>query len=163
MEILGLAKVRKVAPKLAVDATQNALDIGLEQLQAVVTNRYAVAARYARELKAVYRSEIERILEAQHRREFGFNPVRKMKVWLKQDAKDTPAVEREQLERLLEKSQVLKTIYTMRQELTRLWERSTLSREQLVKEMQDWCARAEASGIAALQDFAASLRRAAVA
>lgn len=163
MEILGLAKVRKVAPKLAVDATQNALDIGLEQLQAVVTNRYAVAARYARELKAVYRSEIERILEAQHRREFGFNPVRKMKVWLKQDAKDTPAAEREQLERLLEKSQVLKTIYTMRQELTRLWERSTLSREQLVKEMQDWCARAEASGIAALQDFAASLRRAAVA
>ena len=50
----------------------------------------------------------------------------------------------------------------MRQELTRLWERSTLSREQLLKELQDWCNRAEASGIAALQRFSMSLRQSAM-
>ncbi|XLM23091.1 transposase, partial [Chromobacterium piscinae] len=54
-------------------------------------------------------------------------------------------------------------MYTMRQELTRLWERSSLSREQLLQELQDWCARAEASGIAALQRFSQNLRQTALA
>ncbi|WP_024301931.1 fatty acid desaturase [Pseudogulbenkiania sp. MAI-1] len=153
LESLGLAKVRKVAPKLAEDPSRPHLD--LEHLQAVVANRYALAARYARELKGVYRSEIEKLGQG--------NLVGKMKTWLKQEAKDTPADEREQLAALLEKSHVLQTIYTMRQELSRLWERSTLTREQLLKELQDWCARAEASGIEALRTYALRLRRVAVA
>jgi stearoyl-CoA desaturase (delta-9 desaturase) len=86
-----------------------------------------------------------------------------MKVWLKQDAKDTPEQEREKLALLLAKSPVLNTVYTMRQELSRLWERSSLSADELLKELQDWCARAEASGIEALQSFSHSLRRAALA
>ncbi|MNW20138.1 hypothetical protein D3C71_2203930 [compost metagenome] len=51
----------------------------------------------------------------------------------------------------------------MRQELSRLWERSSLTRDELLKELQDWCARAEASGIESLQRFSLSLRRASVA
>jgi stearoyl-CoA desaturase (delta-9 desaturase) len=155
---LRLATVRKVAPKLLEG--EAAPQIKLEQLQAIIANRYAVAARYARELKTVYRGEIAKL----HLPEFnGLNVARKMKVWLKQDAKDTPAAEREKLAMLLEKSAVLNTVYTMRQELSRLWERSTLSADELLKELQDWCARAEASGIEALQSFAKSLRRAALA
>jgi hypothetical protein len=42
---------------------------------------------------------------------------------------------------------VLQTIYAMRQELAAVWERSTDSREQLLQRLQDWCRRAEASGI----------------
>ena len=71
--------------------------------------------------------------------------------------------ERAQLAAVLAKSQVLNTIYSMRQELTRLWERSSLTRDELLKELQDWCNRAEASGIESLQRFAQSLRTAAVA
>nr|WP_232503537.1 fatty acid desaturase [Pseudogulbenkiania sp. NH8B] len=153
LEMLGLAKVRKVAPRLAEDPSRPHLDI--EHLQAVVANRYALAARYARELKDVYRSEIEKLGQG--------NLAGKMKTWLKQEAKDTPEEERKQLAELLEKSHVLQTIYTMRQELSRLWERSSLTREQLLKELQEWCARAEASGIEALKSYAQRLRRVAVA
>jgi len=46
----------------------------------------------------------------------------------------------------------------MRQELTALWARSTASSEQLLKQLQDWCARAEASGIKQLQDFSMRLK-----
>jgi len=46
----------------------------------------------------------------------------------------------------------------MREELSALWERSTTSSEQLLKDLQDWCARAEASGIRALEDFSLRLR-----
>jgi hypothetical protein len=48
---------------------------------------------------------------------------RKMKIWLKQDAKDTPECDKAQLELLLQHSPTLTTVYTMRQELCRLWER----------------------------------------
>ena len=158
LEICGLAKVRKVAPRLVEE--QRAQQLDLEHLQAIIANRYAVAARYARELKDVYRSEVEKL----HLPELKAPQlVRKMKVWLKQDAKDTPAQEREQLAVVLEKSQVLHTVYSMRQELSRLWERSSLTRDELLKELQDWCARAEASGIESLQRFSLSLRRASVA
>jgi stearoyl-CoA desaturase (delta-9 desaturase) len=47
----------------------------------------------------------------------------------------------------------------MRQELNALWERSTESSEQLLARLQDWCRRAEASGIVQLQQFSFQLKR----
>ena len=158
MEIIGLAKVRKVAPRLVEESAQRQLD--LEQLQAIIANRYAVAARYARELKDVYHAEVEKLSLPDLK---SSQLARKMKVWLKQDAKDTPACDRAQLAAVLENSQVLNTVYSMRQELSRLWERSSLTRDELLKELQDWCARAEASGIESLQRFSLGLRRVTVA
>jgi stearoyl-CoA desaturase (delta-9 desaturase) len=46
----------------------------------------------------------------------------------------------------------------MRQELASLWARSTASKEQLLQQLQDWCRRAELSGIAPLQQFSRTLR-----
>jgi stearoyl-CoA desaturase (delta-9 desaturase) len=53
---------------------------------------------------------------------------------------------------------VVSKVYAMRQELSALWDRSTASSEQLLKDLQDWCARAEASGIHALEEFSLRLR-----
>ena len=46
----------------------------------------------------------------------------------------------------------------MRSELAAVWERSSASREQLVSQLQDWCRRAEESGIAPLREFSIRLR-----
>jgi stearoyl-CoA desaturase (delta-9 desaturase) len=46
----------------------------------------------------------------------------------------------------------------LRDELAQVWQRSTASKEQLVKQLEDWCHRAEASGIEALQQFSRQLR-----
>jgi stearoyl-CoA desaturase (delta-9 desaturase) len=46
----------------------------------------------------------------------------------------------------------------MRQELVALWNRSSASRDQLVAHLQDWCRRAEESGIGPLRDFSMRLR-----
>ena len=73
----------------------------------------------------------------------------------------TPAV-REQLGPLLARSERLDKLVTMRAELEALWERSSASHEQLVRQLQDWIARAEASGIRQLEEFSLSLRRYAV-
>ena len=53
-------------------------------------------------------------------------------------------------------------LVTMREELIQLWQKSSATKEQLVKQLEDWCRRAELSGIAALQDFSRTLRRYAV-
>jgi stearoyl-CoA desaturase (delta-9 desaturase) len=47
---------------------------------------------------------------------------------------------------------------SMRRDLTALWGRSLASKEQLVKQLQDWCQRAEASGIKPLAEFSRRLR-----
>jgi stearoyl-CoA desaturase (delta-9 desaturase) len=69
-----------------------------------------------------------------------------------------PEQERAALEQALHSSTVLSTIYAMRQDLTALWSRSTTSKEQLVKQLEDWCRRAEESGIDALREFSRTLR-----
>ncbi len=155
MEMVGLARVRRVHPVLLQGTPKPQLD--LATLQSIVSNRYALASRYARELKAAYRAEIDAI-RRQHPDICARTLRRKMKVWLKQEARDTPSTERHVLDRALAVSPTLDTIYRMRQDLSRVWERSSLSREQLLQELQDWCARAEASGIRQLENFARRLR-----
>jgi len=66
--------------------------------------------------------------------------------------------ERARLADAVNNSKVLQQIYHMRQELAALWGRSTESSEQLLARLQDWCHRAEASGIAPLAQFSMRLR-----
>jgi stearoyl-CoA desaturase (delta-9 desaturase) len=70
-----------------------------------------------------------------------------------------PERDRAHLEQTLETSSVLQQIYHMRQELAALWSRSTDSSEQLLVRLQDWCHRAEASGIPPLAQFSMQLKR----
>ncbi|MBL8509494.1 MAG: transposase, partial [Chitinimonas sp.] len=162
LELLGLAKVRRVAPSVREVAPKPQADF--DTLQAIIANRYEIASAYARQLKATVAGELEQLRErAPHISQFQFNPKRAMKRWLKQDRKDTPLADQAKLDALLAESKVLDTVYNMRQELTALWERSSSSKEQLLKQLQDWCARAEASGIEALRDFSLRLRGVALA
>jgi stearoyl-CoA desaturase (delta-9 desaturase) len=39
-----------------------------------------------------------------------------------------------------------------------VWEQANVSNDQLVRQLKEWCTRAEASGIEALQEFSARLR-----
>ncbi|MSQ89573.1 MAG: acyl-CoA desaturase, partial [Betaproteobacteria bacterium] len=45
-----------------------------------------------------------------------------------------------------------------RDELTALWMRSSASPEQLLKQLQDWCHKAETSGVPSLVAFSHRLR-----
>lgn len=153
MSLLGLARVKKLAPKVCINAAKPACD--LQTLQAVITHRYDVLARFTRSIKATWAAEF-RELRARH-------PVhgldlQKVKRWLHLDDKFVPAQEKAKLRTVLENSRVLNTIYTMRQELIALWQRSSATKEQLLHQLEDWCRRAEASGIASLRDFSRTLR-----
>ncbi|GGP21941.1 DesA family fatty acid desaturase [Silvimonas iriomotensis] len=157
LSALKLAKVRKVAPRMKM--VDGHMELDEQALAAIIANRYTIAANYAKSLKHTVGDELDKLRASASLPHFDFNPARQMKVWLKQDAKDTPVGDKQHLDSLLAQSKVLDQVYQMRQELTRLWERSSLSRAELLTHLQDWCARAEASGIAALQEFSQRLRR----
>ena len=154
LSALGLAQVKKLAPQIKIDPAKAICDE--QTLQAVITHRYDVLARFTRTLKATCAEELRRVREHKHGHAID---LQGMKRWLHLDAKFVPAQEKAQLDEVLKTSKVLDTVYTMRQELTALWQRSTATKEQLLSQLEDWCRRAEKSGIAPLRDFSRTLRR----
>jgi len=110
LEAFGLATVKRLAPVPRFVAAKPVVD--LQTLQAVITHRHDVLARYAKALRRIRFKE----------------------------------------------GTAHQTMQAMRHELAALWGRSLASREQLVKQLQDWCQRAEASGVGPLISFSQRLR-----
>ncbi len=156
LETLGLAGVRRMAPKIRFDPTKRRCDAGT--VMAVITHRYQVLATFAHCLK---QTALEEIRKLQARATLGLRESKALQAvehGLQRDAENLPEPERVALERALQASKVLRTAYSMRQELAALWSRSTASKEQLVGQLESWCQRAEESGILALQEFSRRLR-----
>ena len=153
MQSLGLATVRKVAPKVKLDPSK--FEIDAQTLQAVIMHRFDVMKHYAKSVKRASALELATLREKGH----DSTALKNIRKWLHLDAAVVPAKHRATIDQVVEASHSLKTTLTMRQELTRIWERSTLSTEQLVSQLKEWCERAEKSDVAPLVDFSRRLRR----
>jgi stearoyl-CoA desaturase (delta-9 desaturase) len=152
LESLGLATVKKVAPKPRFTEPKAAADF--ETLHAVIANRYDVLSRYAKSVKRTYRAEVARLRhwspgDAESLRAF-------RRVLLR--GQTAAGAEGARLADALKNSRALATVVAMRAELSALWDRSSASKEQLLKQLQDWCHRAETSGVPHLVDFSHRLR-----
>lgn len=149
----GLAKVKKVAPAPKFDRKKLVAD--LETLQSVVANRYDVMAKYARSLRSTWQDELAH-LRTNAALESGF--LKSTKQLLQREPASLESGQQQQLTELFKHSKALKTMHEMRVELGAIWERSHSSSDQLLQQLRDWCARAEASGIRSLQEFSQRLR-----
>ena len=152
LQALGLATVKKLAPKPRFAQPKPAAD--LETLHAVIANRYDVLSSYAKSVKKTYAEEIERL---KHWAPGDAEVLRSLRRTLLR-GQAIAGTEAARLAEALKKSRALATVVAMRQELVALWERSSASKEQLLRQLQDWCRRAEASGVQALVDFSSRLR-----
>jgi stearoyl-CoA desaturase (delta-9 desaturase) len=152
LEIVGLAHVKKVAAQVKLDATKTIADVGT--LDAVIAHRYDVLSRYGKMLAATWRQEIGKIRQATP----ASVDLSSLRQWVQRDAGDVPETVRPALSEVLSRSEALRKTYMMREELSTIWARSTASKEQLVHQLQDWCARAEQSGVAQLREFSMRLR-----
>jgi stearoyl-CoA desaturase (delta-9 desaturase) len=153
LETLRLAKVKKIAPEPKFDRQKMVADF--DTLQSVIANRYDVTAKYAKSLKRAWHDEVEHLKE-KAKLESGF--LRSSKKLLQREPAKLEAPHKQQLKELFIHSKALQTMHEMRVELGAIWERSHASRDQLLHQLQDWCARAEASGITALREFSLRLR-----
>ena len=152
MEMAGLAKVKKVAPAVRLELGKMRCDMAT--LQAVVTHRYDVLARFSHSVAATCLEELSRL------RNHGISQAERSEFsrLFKSDPGLLSLEEKRELEGMLAKSKVLANLYAMRQELASVWQKSAASKEQLVRQLEDWCHRAEGSGIASLGEFSRQLR-----
>ncbi|MEW6346862.1 MAG: acyl-CoA desaturase [Paraburkholderia sp.] len=155
MSAFRLAKVKKIAPTPRLTTGKLVLD--QDTLQAVLANRYEVMARYGKALKRAYRQELAHLKEVGAREKYQL--MRGARSWFHKEEAGLDEPQKRQLPQIFANSQKLRTYIELRNELAAMWERSNASREQLLVQLQDWCHRAEQSGIKALQEFATRLRR----
>ncbi len=154
LETLRLASVKKVAPKVRWGEVKHFCDSDL--LHTIITHRYDVLTRYTRTMKRIYTQELKKLQP--EKLQLVLPKTRQIRRWLNLDSKALKATEQEKLQSVLANSARLNTLYQMRQDLIALWGRSNASREQLVSQLQDWCQKAETSGIEALSQFSLRLR-----
>ena len=150
LEVLGQAKVLKVAPRIKINAGKTVVD--LDTMTAVLGNRMQVLSNFARQVtRPVIKAELCNSPESCRKKS------RLAEELLSTNAQlDTTA--RASLQKLLEESQVLETVYQYRQLLNELWERRAASQDARLDAMQEWINAAEKTGIAALEEFAQRLR-----
>jgi stearoyl-CoA desaturase (delta-9 desaturase) len=156
MEIFGLAKVKKIAPRVTFDWSKTACD--LDTLQAVITHRFDVMGKYGAMLRRACKEEIGKIQQSYQLHGYQAVKLRRVRSWLRRDEADLQDQEKQALNTVLQHSQHLQTIYHLKLDLVKIWARSTVSQEQLLANLQDWCHRAEASGIKVLEEFSQRLR-----
>ena len=162
MEMVGLAKVRKTPPHLQLGSVRVVADD--KTLEAIIANRYEVMAQYAVNLRDACRNELKRL--QREGAAVGSAKLVQMRLasrWLHRDADKIPEAVKPQLALALSSAPALAKFVAMREQLRQLWTSTNVSAEQLVVELQAWCKQAEESGIAALQEFALTLRSAKVA
>jgi stearoyl-CoA desaturase (Delta-9 desaturase) len=154
LEMMKLATVKKVAPtpKFALPRAQ----VDLDNLHAVISNRYDVMAKYAKSLKRATRDEIARGKDASG--DESVQTLVRARRLLHKDVEKLSESHKLRVFAALNDNAALRKLHDMRVELAAIWERSSATREQLVVQLQDWCKRAEESGIRALQDFSTRLR-----
>ncbi len=158
LEILGMAKVRKVAPQLRTGDVRAVADN--ETLEAVIANRYEVMAKYARELRRACAAELAALRHQGAENTPQGDNMRVARRWLHRDVEKIPGHLQAQVADAAATSPALAKLVAMREELRALWTRTNVSAEQAVTDLQVWCRQAEESGIEALREFSFKLRAA---
>jgi stearoyl-CoA desaturase (delta-9 desaturase) len=156
MQMVGLAKVKKTPPRAAYGDIRPVADE--KTLEALIANRYEIMAGYAKGMRQAARHEFD----AMKIRSADASMIQAAKRWIHRDEEKIPASALSELVRVRAISPVLDKMVTMREELRQMWLNTHVSREQLTLDLQGWCHRAEASGIAVLQEFSVKLRAARV-
>jgi stearoyl-CoA desaturase (Delta-9 desaturase) len=154
LQKMGLATVKKVAPKLALGDVKPVADN--ETLEALIAHRYELMAAYARDIRAACKAEIATLKAKQG----DVSLLKTAKRWLHRDDEKVPASAQAELKQARLQFPALGKMTEMRDELRQMWSNTTLSREQLSANLAAWCKRAEESGITALQNMSLRLRAA---
>jgi stearoyl-CoA desaturase (delta-9 desaturase) len=154
MEIVGLAKVKKIPPALSFNAAKQHIDI--DTVRAVITARFQVMSHFAREvMQHVHREELKKANRADYESWALLKRTRRLMV---REAALLDETSRHRLHAVLERNGTLNTVYAMKQKLQDIWQRSATTQENLLHALQEWCREAEATGIQALHDFSQKLR-----
>jgi stearoyl-CoA desaturase (delta-9 desaturase) len=154
LQALGLARVKKLPPKMVMNPSKHEADS--DTVSAVLSHRFQVLAQYARNvLEPVHQAEAARMQAIGE----GGALFRRARALLRREESMLSEEARARLNAALSQSDTLAQVYEFKRRLADIWNDRMASQESLVTSLQQWCREAEASGIAALQEFARRIPR----
>ena len=148
LEMIGLASVKRSAPSTEFLPAKNNVDS--ETVSAVIRNRFHVLKLYGAQV-------IRPVLKMELGSEYARRPLRRFRKWLTREDLTLDVRQRRTLDEALRDHIALKVVLDFKQRLKALMQPSISDSDRLAR-LQEWCAKAEATGIEALHDFAARLR-----
>ena len=148
LSAVGLAKVRKVAPRALADAPRPAVD--LETVRTVITARMDVLRNYARTVTLpVFKAEMAR---------GAGNLSLRVKQLLVRHPSLLDESAKARLQQVLAENAALRTVHEFRDRLAVLWSGKIGNNDRLTDHLREWIHEADASGIERLQVFARALK-----
>jgi stearoyl-CoA desaturase (delta-9 desaturase) len=149
LSALGLCRIARLAPVQHFAPQPRLVD--LDTVRAVLQNRMHVLRDYSRRVTLP-------VLRMERRARRGDVLLRSAARLLHRWPGRMDEAAQRRLRQILDSSPVLHTVHEYRRQLANVWQQANVSNERLVGDLKDWCARAEASGIAVLAEFSARLR-----
>lgn len=151
LSFLGLAKIKRIAPKPVIVPGKSAIDA--EALRAIIANRIQVMTTYSKSvILPLFNQEKEKIVL----NEPGL--WQRIKTTLIREDSLVDDQGRQFLEQFLEKCNSVKVAYHFRKQLQAIWDKTTASQKELLEALHEWCQRAEATRIQKLEEFVAYLK-----
>ena len=148
LEIVGLASVKRSAPKTEFLPAKKTVDN--ETVAAVLRNRFHVLKLYGAQV-------IRPVLKVELRSDHARRQIRRLRKWLTREDLQLSTRQRKTLDAALRESNKLEIVIEFKRRLKALMQPTVKDAERLVR-LQEWCAKAEATGIEALNEFAMRLR-----
>ncbi len=153
LSFFGLAKVKKLPPKLAME--EGKLQVDLDTVKAVISNRFQVMSNY-------YKSVMRPILKQEKNKNISTKEDKKLfqraGSLLRREDKLLTVKAKTRLQRLLDAREQLRVAYTYKQSLQAVWLKTASSQKELIDALQNWCHQAEESGLDVLRQFALQLK-----
>lgn len=152
LSALKLAKIKKTPPQLAL--LKNKFHIDIDSVTAVIRNRFHLMACYYKDvILPVLHHEKNNLLD-KDKAIYG-----RAKWLLKHEETLLDQNARTNLSVLLNRHCNLRLVYQYRSELQNVWLQKSGSQTELVTSLQNWCEKAEQSGIETLQKFSMKMKQ----
>ncbi|SFM47763.1 DesA family fatty acid desaturase [Marinobacter pelagius] len=150
-QLFGLAKPKGYRP--IAHYVPGKQDVDVETVMAIANNRFDIMRQYRKRVMEPVLRQQKALMDDEIRPRY-----RKLKRLLSREATLIHPREKEHLDTVLERHEILRQIYEKSHELQALWRQRGLKPQEKLQALMDWCKEAEASGIRYLEEFAAHLR-----
>lgn len=153
LSFFGLAKVKKLPPKLAIE--EGKLHVDIDTVKAVISNRFQVMSNY-------YKHVIRPILKLEKSTSIETKADKKLfqraGSLLRRENQLLTVKAKSRLQCLLDAREQLRLVYSYKQSLQNVWMKTASSQKELIEALQQWCRQAEESGLEVLSQFAQQLK-----
>ncbi len=150
-QLFGLAKPKGYRPIAHYVPGKQEMDV--ETVQAITNSRFDIMRQYRKRVMEPVLRQQKSLMDDEIRPRY-----RKLKRLLSREVSLIHPHDKEHLDSVLERNEMLRVIYDKSHELQALWRQRGLKPQEKLQALMDWCKEAEASGIRYLEEFAAHLR-----